>query len=123
MNTPEHLLACLNEECLEIVLESQALRVAKIADKTLRFGLLDRNIDNPEGPTNKERLHAELCDLFGVIEMMTNKGIIPCLSRTLVSAKKEKLTRLMDYAEQTGALIRSYSPPMLPPVQNPNPLP
>lgn len=51
MNTTEHLLTCLGEEGCEI---------SKDVSKSLRFGLDDRNLLDPDGPPNRERLLADL---------------------------------------------------------------
>lgn len=42
MNTTKHLLTCLAEESSEII---------KDVSKSLRFGLDDRNVLDPRGPT------------------------------------------------------------------------
>lgn len=65
MNITEHLLVCLAEEGSE---------VTKDATKSLRFGLQDRNVLDPAGPTNVERLVAELNDLLAVADMLAGHG-------------------------------------------------
>jgi NTP pyrophosphatase (non-canonical NTP hydrolase) len=97
MNTTEHLLTCLSEECLE---------VAKDVSKSLRFGLTDVNVLQPDGPTNRERIVEELNDLMAVIKMCEAHGIIPLnwKSAGLQETKKEKVERFMHYAASTGSL-------------------
>jgi len=101
MNTPEHLLTCLAEEGVEVALE-----MSKLAHKSLRFGLDDRNVLNPTGPNNRERLVDELNDLQAVIEMCMARGIIPIgwQDAEKIAAKKVKVLRFMDHAKNVGAL-------------------
>lgn len=98
MNETEHLLTCLSEECLE---------VAKDVSKALRFGLEDRNVLDPTGPTNRERIIAELNDLMGVISILTNRGIIPSdwQNKEQQTAKYEKVLKFMGYARMVEALV------------------
>lgn len=104
MNTTEHLLVCLAEECGE---------VAKECSKALRFGLDDQltlNPDGPrgtEGPTNREKIIAELNDLCGVVRMLEQHGVLPrnCLTDTTAQENKAiKVTRYMRYAVRVGTL-------------------
>lgn len=96
MNEQEHILVCLMEECVEI---------AKDVSKSLRFGLEDRNVLNPTGPTNRERLIDELHDLSGVLEMLSDRGIIPDQrDEVKIQAKKRKVNEFMIYARNHGAL-------------------
>jgi NTP pyrophosphatase (non-canonical NTP hydrolase) len=103
VNREEHLIACLAEECGE---------VAKECMKALRFGLDDKVTRDPngprgtEGPTNAEKIAAELCDLFAVAEMLTDKGIIPqkWYAEKDVNNTKRKVLAYMGYAERVGAL-------------------
>lgn len=97
MNTTEHLLVCLAEECNE---------VAQDCAKSLRFGLGDVNILNPTGPTNLKRLEGELCDLFAVVEMLQERAILTgdLNDREKIEAKKQKVLRFMEYARGNGTL-------------------
>lgn len=109
MNESEHLLVCGNEEAVEIARETSniALALAQNFDKSLRFGLDDRNILHPDGPTNRERLISELNDLLVVIFLMEKHGIIPGDWRNAdaVLAKVRKVEKFMEYARGTGALV------------------
>jgi hypothetical protein len=97
MNSVEHLLVCIGEEGGE---------VGKESDKALRFGLDDRNVLNPTGPTNRERLVLELNDVLGVAQLLVEFGIIPAnwMSEELQNEKKVKVLYFMDYARRVGAL-------------------
>jgi hypothetical protein len=108
MNAHEHLLTCTVEEGVEIAEEANAVsrNLSKVGTKCLRFGLDDRNVLDPAGPTNRERLVAELIDLYALTEMMVEVGMIPpmWLDPAKVEAKKAKVRKFMKYAEGTGAL-------------------
>lgn len=97
MNLSEHLLTCLSEECVE---------VSKDIHKALRFGLEDRNVLNPTGPTNRARIIEELNDLFAVVEMLIDEAILPAQweDRKLKEAKQEKVREFVRYAKKVKAL-------------------
>ena len=97
MNATEHLLTCLGEEGSEI---------SKDVSKSLRFGLDDRNVLDPTGPTNRERLLSELNDLLGVASLLVDFGIIPpdWMDAEKQIAKKRKVRKFMGYAVKVGAL-------------------
>ena len=95
MNKTEHLLTCLIEECAEI---------QKSAAKALRFGLDDHA---PDGPviTNSDSIAAECIDLLAVIEMLQDENIIPATNTPqAIQAKKDKVTKYMEYAKNRGTL-------------------
>jgi hypothetical protein len=97
MNMSEHILDCIGEEGSEI---------AKDVSKCLRFGLEDRNVLDPNGPTNQERLIHELNDLIGVVQLAVELGIIPehWEDRKKQELKKRKIIKFMKYAREVGAL-------------------
>jgi hypothetical protein len=97
MNATEHLLTCLAEEGSEIV---------KDVAKSLRFGLDDRNVLSPHGPTNRERLLAELNDLMAVAGLLVEAGVLPesWMDPDAQIAKKRKVAEFMNYASRVGAL-------------------
>jgi NTP pyrophosphatase (non-canonical NTP hydrolase) len=97
MNVSEHLLTCLAEECGEVI---------QNAGKSLRFGLDDRNVLDPTGSTNRERLVDELNDLIGVADMLADRGMIPknWRDQEKQDGKQRKVAKFMDYAAGVGAL-------------------
>lgn len=97
LNTKEHLLTCLAEECAEI---------QKAVTKSLRFGLDDRK---PQGlTTNLEDIAIELTDMLAVVELLNEiePGIRPIIERHVVEAKKDKVRRFMEYAKDRGTLAQ-----------------
>jgi len=93
MTNQEHLLACLSEECAEVI---------KNVNKALRFGLEDRHPDKTE--TNFELISHELNDVYGVIELLGEYGVCFTLNSMQVDAKKKKVKRYMEYARSKGAI-------------------
>lgn len=98
MRIVEHLLACLAEEAAE---------VSKNVCKSLRFGLDDVNVLEPNGPTNRERIVDELNDLVAMIELLVERRIIPkdWESEDKKTAKRAKVRKFMHYAHDNGALL------------------
>ena len=95
MNTTEHLLACLIEECAEI---------QKEAAKALRFGLDDHHPDDPS-VTNAENIARECADMIAVYEMLRDEGLIPALNiESLKQMKKDKVHKYMEYARERGTV-------------------
>ncbi len=88
MNTTEHLLTTLTEECVE---------VAHRACKALRFGLAE--IQPGQDENNAQRIERELSDLVGVAEML---GL--CVSRGDIDKKKARVQKYMEYAKEVGTL-------------------
>lgn len=103
MNTEEHLLVCLAEECGE---------VAKECHKALRFGLDDQLTLDPsgprgtEGPTTREKIVAELNDLMGVVGMLVVRGILPATwpCDAQQQCKAARVIAFMGYAVKVGTL-------------------
>ena len=95
MNTTEHLLTCLAEECAEL---QQAI------SKALRFGLQDRYPGS--NTTNAQDIAKESIDVLAVIELVQEQGIIskPRESKAMVDAKRKRVNEYMKYAKTTGAL-------------------
>lgn len=88
MNTTEHLLTTLTEECAE---------VAHRACKAARFGL--HEIQPGQADNNLQRMERELSELVAVAEMI---GM--CLSRDDMNKKKARVQKYMEYAKKVGAL-------------------
>lgn len=97
MNSQEHLLTCVAEECAE---------VTKDVSKALRFGLGDHYDKEPMGRDNRERIIDELNDLLGVIDMLVEMGAFPKDWQSLQKqdAKKHRVRKYMGYAAKVGAL-------------------
>ena len=107
MNKNEHLIACSVEEAIEVAEEASAIsrNLAKLGAKALRFGLEDKWPDE-EAQNNRDKLVDEINDLIGVIEMMSECGIIPkeWLDPNKVKAKKERVEKYMRRAKRNDAL-------------------
>lgn len=97
MNRSEHLLTCLSEECNE---------VGQRVSKALRFGLTE--VQRGQPLNNAERIVDELNDLFAVIAILIEEGILPDFldgsGEALTDAKRAKINRYMEIARSTGAL-------------------
>lgn len=97
MNIREHLLTTFSEEAAEIVQD---------VSKSLRFGLEDRNILNPTGPTNRERLLIEINQFMAMIDMLIIEGVLPAnwADPKVRLEKIQKVRHYMNYAISIGAL-------------------
>lgn len=89
MNRIEHLLVCLNEECLE---------VAHRVDKALRFGTLE--VQPGQVFTNGDRIVDEFLQALAVMEMLSGAGELNFqpnspFSLSVIDAKKRKVERNM----------------------------
>lgn len=92
----EHLLICLNEECVE---------VAQRCDKALRFGLDDTDPTIPGAPTERTRIAQEFYDLLAIVEMLEERGVLNRTGDThAIERKKAKVLHFMEYARQRGTL-------------------
>ena len=106
MKETDYLLFCLSEECIEA--SKELLEVGKLACKTFRFGADDRNVEGPpDGPTNRERLVAELNDVLGTIGALAEAGLIPkdWIDSAAQERKKQKLLKFMDYSRKHGIAV------------------
>lgn len=97
MNSREHILTCISEECSE---------VQKEISKALRFGIDDINPET--NIANRVAIARELNDLIAVVEMaveffeLLDADIIE--NRFAKETKKSKVHHYMGYARITGAL-------------------
>lgn len=90
MTREEHLLAILSEECAE---------VAREVSKALRFGMFE--MMPGQSLTNRERIAAELQDLWAAVEMLN----LQTVDRAAIERKKEKVVKFMRYAEEECGTI------------------
>jgi hypothetical protein len=97
VNSTEHLLTCLAEECAE---------VAQRVSKALRFGLPE--VQPGQEFTNEERIRHEIWDLYGVVELLEEVGVLEqrsfVVTEQAIQAKKEKIRKFMAYARERGTL-------------------
>jgi hypothetical protein len=94
MNKQDHLILRLSEECVE---------VSKECHKALSFGIEDRY---KRMPSVREKIVLELNDLFAVVEMLQDEGVLPMIvvNDRLIDAKKKKVVKFMRYAKKKGKL-------------------
>ena len=83
LNLIEYLRTCTAEESAEIT---------KTATKSLRFGLDDRHPHVQDSLTNREYMVNELNDLYQVVEMLVEQGVLPAEADSLPT--KHRLTGL-----------------------------
>jgi hypothetical protein len=97
MTEQEHLLACLAEECAEI---------QQHVGKALRFGIDDTDPTIPDAATERELIVAELSDLYAVVELLTDRLILPSsgYNHQAIQRKKDKVRKFFKYARERGAL-------------------
>lgn len=92
-------MALNREQYLLTKLAEEASEVAQIALKTQQFGMDEICPQLPE--TNKQRIHKELNDLFGIIEMLNseyNFGYTP--DDNEIAAKINKVNKYYGYSIQ-----------------------
>lgn len=96
MTSNEHLMVVAMEECAEI---QQAI------SKALRFGLNNYHPDTP-GTTNGDQIVTEFAQLYGVITMLVEAGVLPHFSATslreVAETKKEKVRRYEELSKTIG---------------------
>ena len=96
INKQQHLLACLAEECAEVIVE---------VNKGLRFGLGDHHPSDPS-KNNAQRIAHEMQHVIAVYEMLVVDNGLPSnwshVNRRI--DKQERVTRFMAYAREEGKL-------------------
>ena len=98
MTRQEHLLACLTEECAEVIKE-----VCKIQ----RFGPNDHHPDIEDSKLNVQRLKDEIVDLIGVVDMLQDEKFIDMDILGLeeqIEAKKARVEKYILYAKEKGTV-------------------
>jgi len=95
MNRKEYLLECLSEECDEV---SQRI------SKALRFSL--EEIQPGQPLNNEERIIEELNDLFSVVQILKEEGIVNFTQPTsdIIEKKKQKIEKFMAISRERGTL-------------------
>lgn len=98
MNRKELLLVCLAEECAEL---------AKVASKSLRFGLDSDNLGK-KLKKNSELLQEEFSDIVGIMRLLMDEKYIEQTTaedmEEQVAAKGEKFEKMNKYSESLGLL-------------------
>lgn len=98
--TPAPLPTEREREILNIIIEECA-EVQHRACKALRFGLSE--VQPGQDLTNAERLSDEIGDLFGILDLAVDEGLLPeDRIRAAIFAKKEKLKTFMQTERADG---------------------
>lgn len=100
MDRLQYLLMKLAEEAVEI---------SQISLKSAQFGLNEKHPDLTE--TNKERIHAELNDLNGIITMLNCEYGFDYLMNTKAMYKKiDKVNHFYGYSKELGMVTDEELP-------------
>jgi len=104
MTREEHILACLSEECAEVIKE-----VSKIH----RFGMNDVHPDIEGFIPNIERLSGEILDVIAVVGILRDENMIsskinPIFAndnvKIAINKKRDKVERYIKYARRKGTV-------------------
>ena len=97
MNRVNYLLECASEECAEVI---------QRISKALRFGL--NEIQPGQELTNAQRLEYELHDLYAIIDLIAQEGIISkYINDEAIDAKQEKVEKYYNYSKELGVVSES----------------
>lgn len=115
MTPINHLTVCTSEEAGEVAelafeLGKVSLKLSKDLHKALRFGFTD--VDPATGLTKIEMLVNELIDLKACVELLQEAGV-PLFgidNRDKIEAKKKKVLKYMEIAEQLGTVSETVIP-------------
>ncbi|WNL63312.1 hypothetical protein [Citrobacter phage Tr1] len=92
LSNQDYLLVKLAEECTE---------VGQMVAKVLQFGLDEKQ--HEDGPSNRERLHAELNDLMAAIKMLNDEeGFGYHVDREAIDRKITKVSYYRGYSQSLG---------------------
>ena len=95
MNTKEHLLITLSEECAEVQLA---------VSKSLRFGITD---SRPGGDlTNAQEIEKEFIEAMAVRDMLRELGVItqPSNSKQIYDDKRDRVKKYLELARKNGTV-------------------
>ena len=96
MDREQYLLGKLAEEAAEL---------AQIAMKAQQFGLNEVYTGDGNTLTNGERIHLELWDLFGIIQMLNDECDFKYAHNTArLMMKIEKVNKYSEYSRELGKL-------------------
>jgi hypothetical protein len=96
----DYLLTCIAEECAE---------VAQRATKAIRFTLDEK--EPGQELTNKERLVQEFNDLYAIMEMLNEMGVIDeFINLEAIEKKKLKVEKFWEYSKaiKSGEVANYY---------------
>lgn len=94
MTRTEHLLTILSEECVE---------TAQRSSKAIRFTLDE--IQPGQELTNAQRIVYEFNDIFAVMEILKEEGLIDkIIDREAIELKKSKIDKYIKYSNDIGTL-------------------
>jgi NTP pyrophosphatase (non-canonical NTP hydrolase) len=98
MNKQEYLLACLSEECGEVI---------RAIGKIQRFGLNDMHPHKENPEPNNVLLCKEINDVLTIVGMLQEEGVdLPkLLDPAHIIQKREKVNKYMQYSKDRGALV------------------
>lgn len=102
-------------QCLLLRQSEEGIEVAHTISKCINYGLADRNVLDPDGPNNLQRLVDELNDFKAVTEMLVDQGIIPpdWEWTEKKDAKKAKVAKFLNYSRARGIVERKRTADIL----------
>jgi len=95
------------QEMLLIILQEELAEVSKEVSKVLRFGkdeICSIPSINPDKLTNSQRVTLEVADLFGVLEMLRDEGVIEYPMLYDIRNKKSKVEMYLKVSKELNIL-------------------
>lgn len=89
----EYYLQYLAEECVE---------VAQRVSKAIRFGITE--IQPGQDMNNAIRLTAEMADVFGVWEVLVERGLVPKVTGAQIDRKLERMAKYLKFSQDLGTV-------------------